>query len=124
MSVAHPGPPPPEFEFPFAEAEAALAAIGELADELTDVVRVHRAAVDDARVNFEGRTRREFDAAFEEVVGSLGAWGGTLEIQRDQLESDIRIARARREAWETDRAIWQSRYDAWLEAPRRQQQPV
>jgi hypothetical protein len=116
--VPHPGPQPELFQFPFPEAHAACRAIEELIDELRALLRTHHQAVDVARVDFEGRTRREFDQAFDEVTSALDAQVTALGSQLDGLEADIRTAEARRDAALQARADWSRRLDAWQAAQR------
>lgn len=93
-----PGPRPEEFAFPFAEASAALAAIDRAVTELLAMIQVHEEAVDGARVDFEGETRRSFDRGFAELLAQVDGGVRRLEAQRDQLEGDIEEAHRLRDA--------------------------
>jgi hypothetical protein len=94
----HPGPRPAEFRFPFAQAQAALRGIEDLIDDLDATIRTHQQAVVRVRVGFEGRTRREFDSAFEELMAELSSARGQLDGDASALEDAIREAERRRQA--------------------------
>jgi hypothetical protein len=90
-----PGPAPPDFHFPFAEAARALDAIEDLIDDIASMVSRHRSAAVSARVGFEGRARREFDAAFESLMSDFDDARTNLANDAAVLDAAIQTARVR-----------------------------
>ncbi len=110
----HPGPRPALFEFPFEQARKTARVMGDVIDDLRELVRKHEAAVEEARVGFEGQTRQEFDAFFNASMGAWEAKIALLEAQLAQLEDDITRAQLRLQQSETALAEWQGHYEAWM----------
>jgi len=111
-----PGPRPEAFTFPFAAASAALAAIEEAVAELQAMVSAHDDAVGDARIDFEGETRRSFDRGFAQLMNRTDDRIRQLQAQRDDLADDIVEARRRREANLDATAEWGQAVQRYQEA--------
>lgn len=108
-----PGTRPAAFEFPFAAAQTVKAEIETLIERLGSTLDTHRQAVTEARVDFEGETRQDFDADFESRTAELDAGVSALRAQLDQLEAAMATAKVRQqqsrdamEAWNRDKAAY------------------
>lgn len=111
-----PGPRPPAFTFPFAAAQRLLAALQDAAGDLTGLAGVHRDAAADARVGFEGATRRNFDAALGDLLGALGNERGRLRADAATLAATVAQARTRQQATDDALAAWDQRQRAYRAA--------
>jgi hypothetical protein len=116
--VTHPGPQPASFEFPFAAARAALRAIEAAMEQLQTLVRRHESAYADAAVDFEGRTRQQFEAALELSLTQMTEHVRALQQQADDLSADLAAAERRQATAEADRRRWRADLERWRAAER------
>jgi len=115
-SPPHPGARPAALHFPFGAAREALGAMNALVGDLKACRDAHEEAVVPARVDFEGRTRDDFDTAFTDAMGALDDHIQTLEGERDALEDHIADAERAIEARQDSIDQWESDIDAWRAA--------
>jgi hypothetical protein len=116
--VTHPGPEPALFEFPFAAARQALAATEAAIEQLLAMVRRHETTYAAAVVDFEGRTREQFEAALELTLAQVGEHVRALQQQADDLSADLAAAERKQATSEADRRRWRADLERWRSAER------
>lgn len=88
----------------------------DLSRDLRSLVRRHRGEVGSARVDFVGRTRRDFDRSFSGSMTRLESLAQLLDDDVAELEAQIKEAKRRQREAQDAMDSWQTSIARYVEA--------